>query len=189
MASAIVKLIIVVDIWFPNKKKNNKTSVTCAFQMENCESKIAYAIECDALVMAISFLWHQCWTLFFAFQICICGCVTRSTLQRKSCLCVSERVVSYLCWNHFTLCNGMMSLSLSFWFVNGWIMSFLIIFSTHSIVTTSPLCHRNRENKRSVTVTQIIISLPLACEAWWLFNRLTSDAAQRTVLNYSRCHV
>lgn len=52
-------------------------------------------------------------------------------------------------WNHFhvskithhkiTLCNGIMSFSLSFWLVSGWSMSFLISFSTHSIVTTSPL--------------------------------------------------
>jgi hypothetical protein len=40
-----------------------------------------------------------------------------------------------------TLCRGIMSCSFSFSPVSGWHPSFLMIFSTHSIVTTSPLKH------------------------------------------------
>lgn len=36
-------------------------------------------------------------------------------------------------------CIGIISFSFNFVFVNGWIISFFMSFSTHSIVTTSPL--------------------------------------------------
>lgn len=46
--------------------------------------------------------------------------------------------IGHLIWTQ-TLCSGMISLSVSFLPFVGSIMSFLIIFSIHSIVTTFPL--------------------------------------------------
>lgn len=46
---------------------------------------------------------------------------------------------SLIWFQTLTLCKGMISFSESFSEVKGWIQSFFIIFSTHSIVTTSPL--------------------------------------------------